>query len=32
MDPVDLWSEGTNFVARKDLHGYFSERGLNSSH
>ena len=30
LNPVDLWSEGTNFVARKDLHGYFSERGLSS--
>jgi hypothetical protein len=30
LNPVDLWSEGTNFVARQDLHSYFSERGLSS--
>lgn len=30
LNPVDLWSEGTNFVARQDLHSYFSERGLRS--
>ena len=28
LNPVDLWSEGTNLVARKDLHSYFSEHGL----
>jgi hypothetical protein len=27
---VDLWSEGTNFLARQDLHTYFSERGMTS--
>ena len=27
LNPVDLWSEEINFIARKDLHSYF-ERGL----
>lgn len=28
LNPVDLWSEEVNFVARKDLHRYFDEQGL----
>ena len=30
LNPVDLWSEEVNFVARKDLHRYFNEQGLSS--
>jgi hypothetical protein len=30
LNPVDVWSEETNFVARQDLHHYFSEHGLSS--
>jgi MFS family permease len=30
LNPVDVWAEGTNFLARQDLHSYFSERGLSS--
>ena len=28
LNPVDVWSEETNFVARKVLHDYFAERSL----
>lgn len=28
LNPVDVWSERVNLVARRDLHEYFSERGL----
>ncbi|MDH4305396.1 MAG: fused MFS/spermidine synthase [Nitrospira sp.] len=30
LNPVDVWSEETNVVARQDLHHYFSEHGLSS--
>ena len=30
LNPVDLWSEEINSVARKDLHRYFDEQGLRS--
>ncbi len=30
LNPVDLWSETINSVARKDLHRYFEEQGLPS--
>jgi spermidine synthase len=30
LNPVDVWSEHTNFVARRDLHRYFGEQGLRS--
>lgn len=28
LNPVDLWSEEVNFVARQNLHKYFGETGL----
>ncbi len=28
LNPVDLWSEAVNFIARKDLHEYFEEHHL----
>jgi len=28
LNPVDLWSEEINFIARKDLHSYFEQSGL----
>jgi hypothetical protein len=27
LNPVDLWSEKTNLIARKDLHSYFEKSG-----
>jgi spermidine synthase len=30
LNPVDLWSDEINSVARKDLHRYFEEQGLPS--
>lgn len=30
LNPVDVWSEETNFVARQDLHRYFAEHSLSS--
>jgi spermidine synthase len=29
LNPVDLWAEAINLVARRDLHRYFGESGLN---
>ncbi len=28
LNPVDIWAEAINLVARKDLHNYFEESGL----
>ncbi len=28
LNPVDIWAEATNLVARRDLHRYFAESGL----
>lgn len=30
LNPVDVWSEETNFAARQVLHRYFAERGMSS--
>ena len=30
LNPVDVWAEHTNFLARQDLHRYFGEQGLKS--
>ena len=30
LNPVEIWSEHTNLVARKDLHRYFGAQGLRS--
>jgi spermidine synthase len=30
LNPVDVWSESTNFVARQLLHDYFEEQSLSS--
>lgn len=30
LNPVDIWSERVNLVARRELHDYFDERGLRS--
>lgn len=28
LNPIDVWSEAINNIARKDLHSYFEQRGL----